>query len=706
MKRFFHVACCILIGGAQWLSAQSYQVEVPSKMEVAGMKLYIRDGAKGPIKNYCDKLTINNKFFRQLVDRADAYMPIIERIFEEEGLPNDFKYLVIQESSLVSDQVSSSNAVGYWQFKKETALEMGLRVDDEVDERMNIVASSRAAARYIKRHNLQFDNWMYSLLGYYAGASGAKMLIDPNKIGARELDIDENTHWYLLKFLAYKITFQDNLNRNTKPILLVMEYDNCENKTLKDIAYETNYPLEDLEFYNKWAKKGFIPGDKDYVVAIPVKPEQQEAFLANYTDTPRINPEMLKPWKEKTFFGLIEKPVTNTAYVTNGESNNSGIPVFYSWNGIKAIIAEPGDNIDKIAIRAGISKEQFLEYNDLRIFDQIRVGQVYYVKHKNRRAKIPYHTVKPNETLWEISQNYGIKLNQLLKKNRMERPEKLKPGRVLWLRKRMPEDEPIKYEKVPEPPLIKPAPPIVQKSSNTAVAEDKPIAQAPIDAVKPQLSYLQEKEFTNAELKRISEKVKEALGADTLPTSDEDENEERDEELVASTSERAIVKTTTGFTNTQKVKVQHKVEPRQTIYGISRNYQVAVDSIMAWNRLESQSLSVGQQIVLYVNENIANKPKAETVVEQKVVKHETPAPQKVESKETKPVEVKEKSNEEVKSIENTAVVVQDQFHEVQAGETLYRISKKYGVKVEDILSWNNKIEPVISIGEKLRIKPQ
>ena len=56
----------------------------------------------------------------------------------------------MQESALISDAVSVSNAVGFWQFKDFTAIEMGLRVDKEVDERMNIVAASRGAARYIK----------------------------------------------------------------------------------------------------------------------------------------------------------------------------------------------------------------------------------------------------------------------------------------------------------------------------------------------------------------------------------------------------------------------------------------------------------------------------------------------------------------------------------------------------------------------------
>src|SRR5690606_10078578 len=97
-----------------------------------------------------DALTRYAKSFEVKVQRARTYFPIIERIFAEEDVPDDFKYLVIQESALIADAVSVSNAVGFWQFKDFTAIEMGLRVDKTVDERMNIVSSSRAAARYLK----------------------------------------------------------------------------------------------------------------------------------------------------------------------------------------------------------------------------------------------------------------------------------------------------------------------------------------------------------------------------------------------------------------------------------------------------------------------------------------------------------------------------------------------------------------------------
>ena len=82
---------------------------------------------------------------------------MIERVLKEENVPDDFKYLCIQESGLISDAVSSAKAVGFWQFKDFTAREVGLRVDNRIDERKNIVSATRGAAKYLKRNNFQFD---------------------------------------------------------------------------------------------------------------------------------------------------------------------------------------------------------------------------------------------------------------------------------------------------------------------------------------------------------------------------------------------------------------------------------------------------------------------------------------------------------------------------------------------------------------------
>ena len=113
---------------------------VPDKIRIDNMVLNISSDVIPIIQNEVDALHINDKYFQIFVDRVNIYFPIIERILREEEMPDDLKYLALQESALIPDAVSSSNAVGFWQFKKETAEDYGLIINDKIDERKNIVS--------------------------------------------------------------------------------------------------------------------------------------------------------------------------------------------------------------------------------------------------------------------------------------------------------------------------------------------------------------------------------------------------------------------------------------------------------------------------------------------------------------------------------------------------------------------------------------
>ena len=154
------------------------------------MVLHISENISSTIQSEVDALHLNKKYFEIFIDRINIYFPIIERILDEEEMPNDLKFLALQESSLKSEAVSSSNAVGFWQFKKETGEEYGLVINDKIDERKNIVSSTRAASRYIKNSNFLFENWIFSILSYLEGLSGAKAIVDPKLYGAKRMNID------------------------------------------------------------------------------------------------------------------------------------------------------------------------------------------------------------------------------------------------------------------------------------------------------------------------------------------------------------------------------------------------------------------------------------------------------------------------------------------------------------------------------------
>ena len=81
----------------------------------------------------------------QLLKKANRYFPIIEPILKENGIPDDFKYLMTIESNLNVTARSPAGAAGLWQIMPQTARELGLEVNDQIDERYNEIG--RASGR-------------------------------------------------------------------------------------------------------------------------------------------------------------------------------------------------------------------------------------------------------------------------------------------------------------------------------------------------------------------------------------------------------------------------------------------------------------------------------------------------------------------------------------------------------------------------------
>jgi membrane-bound lytic murein transglycosylase D len=529
---------CLFIGST--LQAQQIpSIEVPDEMEFAGMKLKLTRGAKEILQKDITLITKNSKYFQTKVDRANLYFPLIEKVFEEESFPKDFKYLALQESSLIGDAVSKSNAVGYWQFKKESAVEVGLRVDNAIDERMNVISSTRGAARYLKRNNQTFNNWVYALLSYNLGLGGAKSQIDPSNVGAQKMTIDENMHWYVLRFLAHKLIYQHAIGFSSTVDSALVEYINGSNKTISEIATENNLDKEIITSYNKWLKTALIPEDKIYPVILLVPMSQ----VAVYTKTPVSSPTDKKDTK------LKKEKFPSASEVDLKTLSSAAYAIII--NGTQAVMARSGDNSVKLATAGNISKEDFLKYNEMRSFDDIIPGKIYYWEHKRNKAMVMFHTVQYNETIWDIAQNYGIKTETIREKNRMDENEAIEVGRVLWLRSKRPKNKQVEYKKVEqkEIPIIKVEKQVVydtviikkevKQTENIFIHYNTPAKPFVVDSIKYDYTY-------------------------------------------------------------------HDVASGETLFGISRKYQTPTDSLMKWNNLEGYGIKYGQTLIVTVNSKIKN----------------------------------------------------------------------------------------------------
>ncbi|MBT33474.1 MAG: hypothetical protein CMO01_27745 [Thalassobius sp.] len=112
--------------------------------------------------------------------------------------------------------------------------------------------------------------------------------------------------------------------------------------------------------------------------------------------------------------------------------------IFVHSNGIPAFIARADQDLMVILDYMQLTPFQFSEYNDLETArsENLKTGAVYYLRKKNNKALVDQHIAKPGETLWDISQKYGVKLDKLLTYNRMNSAGQMVDGQVLNLRKK------------------------------------------------------------------------------------------------------------------------------------------------------------------------------------------------------------------------------------------------------------------------------
>jgi len=123
---------------------------------------------------------------RSALERVRQLRPTLDPILHEEGIPVDVAALVLVESGGRPTALSPKGALGLWQFMPETARRYGLAVEPGRDERLDIVKSTRAAARYLRDLYSQFGDWNLAFAAYNTGEQAVQRAIGHNR--ARDFD--------------------------------------------------------------------------------------------------------------------------------------------------------------------------------------------------------------------------------------------------------------------------------------------------------------------------------------------------------------------------------------------------------------------------------------------------------------------------------------------------------------------------------------
>lgn len=212
-----------------------------------------------------------------ILQLSTRYFPLIQPILKKEGVPEDFIYLCVAESSL-QQLVSPAGAAGFWQFMKGTARERGLEVDNEVDERYHIEKATRAAAAYLKDAYAKYGNWTAAAASYNMGTAGfTKQVNRQRESNYYNMQLPNETMRYLFRILAFKTVIPQPETYGY--VLKESDYlQPIDCQTVKvpgrtdwiDFAKSHRISYRELRLFNPWIRDVKVSNGKTYQVKLPI----------------------------------------------------------------------------------------------------------------------------------------------------------------------------------------------------------------------------------------------------------------------------------------------------------------------------------------------------------------------------------------------------------------------------------------------------
>ena len=244
-----------------------YEEEVRSRLENMECLVTPRidDDVLSQVRRFVDRDKLSTL---EILKRTQNYFPLIDKIFTEYNLPVELKYITIVESSLLLDVKSNVGAAGIWQFMPATARLLKLTVNDKLDQRLDPVLSTHAAARYFQMLYEMFGDWSLAISAYNCGEYKIKEIIENTKAkdywGIKEY-LPRQTQLFVPAFIGASYMMQFYVEHNISTELELMENEKItfvkihKEVNLKDLFKKTGIDKEVFKSLNPSYKKWMIP---------------------------------------------------------------------------------------------------------------------------------------------------------------------------------------------------------------------------------------------------------------------------------------------------------------------------------------------------------------------------------------------------------------------------------------------------------------
>jgi len=227
--------------------------------------------------------------------RSGRYRPLIQKIFAEEGVPEELIYLAQAESGFLPRAISNKQAVGMWQFIAGTGANYDLVRTTNFDERFDPEKATRAAAKYLKDLYVRYGDWYLAMAAYNCGAGAVDRAVERTGYAdywelLKRHALPKETSSYVPIIVAITIMAKNPLDYGLQNVDLdsPMEYDSIQVSAptnLNLVADATLQPLSVIRELNPSLLKQVAPAG--FLIHVPKG--MSEATQASLDIVPAAN---------------------------------------------------------------------------------------------------------------------------------------------------------------------------------------------------------------------------------------------------------------------------------------------------------------------------------------------------------------------------------------------------------------------------------